>query len=66
MTVAAAERRQTVVACPRCKHSADATVGEPWTRHDGVWEWVHVVPHLHGNTGRSTCRPKGYARRVKP
>lgn len=57
-------RRESVV-CPRCGRSADATVSEPWTRRDEAVEWVTVVPHAHGRTGRSTCRPKGYARRVR-
>jgi hypothetical protein len=50
--------------CPRCKGRWDADIGAPWERHDGTWEWVVVRPHLHQNTGRSTCKPKGYARRV--
>lgn len=64
-TPAEQERRAVVVTCPRCKYPADATVGTPWDRHDGTFEWVTVTPHLHGRTGNSTCRPKGYARRVR-
>lgn len=59
------EQRHVVVMCPRCKHPADATAGVPWERHDGTWEWIRVTPHLHGRTGNSTCRPKGYARHVR-
>lgn len=55
--------RQTTVLCPRCGYAYTADVGEPWERLDGTWsEWVTVRPHVHGRTGRSTCRPRGFAR----
>lgn len=56
--------RTGLARCPRCKGLCDADVGAPWVRHDGTWEWIRVRPHLHRNTGNSTCKPKGYARRA--
>ena len=59
-----AEKKVGMGRCSRCKGLETADIGVPWERHDGTWEWVKVRPHLHHNTGRSTCKPKGYARRV--
>lgn len=51
--------------CSRCGTLWDADICTPWQTLDGSWqEWVAVRPHLHGNTQRSTCRPRGYGRQI--
>jgi transcription elongation factor Elf1 len=54
-----------VAKCSRCGMRWEADISAPWQRPEGLVEWVVVRPHLHGNTQRSTCRPKGFARAVR-
>lgn len=55
--------------CPRCGGASMAAVSEPWFRSQDTtprWvEWVTFRQHEHGRTGRSLCRPKGFARESK-